>query len=93
MKCLVLHVPSIKHGLLELSGTPSMGRICFANKISRRVRFGRLVSLGTEVGRSGTTLGEVAGEHWLDERPEDNLGTTLTQLEIQLSSSRDRPYT
>lgn len=36
------------------------------------------VDLGAEVGGSGATLREVAGENRLDERAEDQLGTTAT---------------
>jgi len=31
------------------------------------VGLGCLIGLGTEIGRSGAALGEVTGEHWLDE--------------------------
>jgi hypothetical protein len=35
------------------------------------------VDLGTEVGGGGAGLGEVAGEDGLEERAEDDLGTTI----------------
>lgn len=34
------------------------------------------IGLGAEVGRGGAALGEVAGEDRLEERTEDDLGTT-----------------
>lgn len=34
------------------------------------------VGLGAEVGSGGAGLREVAGEDWLDEGAEDDLGTT-----------------
>ena len=41
--------------------------------------FGSLVSLGTEVGGCLAALREEAGEDGLDERAEDDLGTTVTR--------------
>lgn len=35
------------------------------------------VDLGAEVGGGGARLGEVAGEDWLNERAEDDLGATI----------------
>ena len=40
------------------------------------MRLGRLISLRPEVGGSGSTLREEAGEYWMDEGAENNLGTT-----------------
>jgi len=40
------------------------------------MRFACLIGLGSEVGGSRSTLGEEAGEHWLDQRTEDDLSTT-----------------
>lgn len=44
---------------------------------SHGVRLGRLVGLRAEISGSGAALGEEAGEHWLDERAEDDLSTAV----------------
>ena len=48
------------------------------------MRFGRLVGLGTKIGRSRATLGEVAGEDWLYDGAEDDLRTTMKYREYGL---------
>jgi hypothetical protein len=45
------------------------------------------VDLSAEVGSGGAGLGEVAGEDGLDERSEDNLGTT-TGISAKVKSSK-----
>ena len=47
---------------------------------SQGVRLGRLVSLRAKVGRSRAALGEEAGEDWLNEGTEDDLGATIVCL-------------
>lgn len=43
------------------------------------MRFSCLVGGGAEVGRSGATLLEKAGEHWLEYRAEHNLGAATIE--------------
>ena len=50
------------------------------------VRLGRLVCLRAKVGRSGATLGEEAGEDWLDKGTEDNLSATIVSHKSQYSN-------
>ena len=44
------------------------------------VRFACLVRLGSEIGGSRSTLGEEAGENWLNEGSEDDLSTAVVQF-------------
>lgn len=47
------------------------------------MRFGCLVSLRAEVGRCGSTLGEVSREDWLNERAEYDLSTSAIQVSLR----------
>ena len=51
------------------------------------VRLGRLVSLRAKIGRCRATLGEEAGEDWLDEGTEDNLSATIVSHEPRVPNS------
>jgi len=47
------------------------------------MRLRSLIGLGSEIGRSRTALGEVAGEDWLDEGAEDDLGAADDNVSLK----------
>lgn len=55
------------------------------------MRLRSLIGLGSEIGRSRTALGEVAGEDWVDEGTEDDLGAADDNVSLKAGREYFQP--